>query len=96
MDTNDGSPRLLLFLVLLLVSFCYLVWAALMCWTLKDGLGPDAIESTGLLAISRFWADMKWHMIIGSIPLLMALALIPSCFRDDAHRGRYSPSSPIK
>jgi hypothetical protein len=26
-------------------------------WLLRDGLGPDSVESTGSLAWARFWRD---------------------------------------
>ena len=28
-------------------------------WSLRDGLGPDAVESHGLQALGRFWRDMR-------------------------------------
>jgi hypothetical protein len=29
-----------------------------LAWAHKDGLGPNAVESHGLLALSRFWRDV--------------------------------------
>lgn len=50
------------------ITGCLVVWAlyaASICWYFRDGLGPDAIESTGWLAFTRLFQSM--------IPVLLTI-----------------------
>ena len=51
---------------LLLVAVA-LVAAAGLSWLLKDGLGPDAVESTGATAVARFLEGFSLPLIIGLV-----------------------------
>ena len=67
---------LLLFLLFSLL-FCILVWIVAVgpfCWMLRDGLGPDSVQSHGPHAVARFLGTFYWG------PVLVALvALVPPC-----------------
>ena len=78
-----GSLRLFLALVLLAGSLWYLFSVALIAWAFRDGIGPDSVESHGLLALSRSWRGMRWPPLIGSIPLMTAFLLIAWWLRTD-------------
>jgi len=55
---------------------CLLLWstfAALMCWILRDGLGPDAIESHGTTAILRFSATLTPVLIIAGLAITVSI-----------------------
>ena len=49
------------------ISFSLLIaWIALtpLIWLLKDGLGPNAINSSGLLAVKRTFMTFYWGPIV--------------------------------
>jgi len=52
----------------LLLGFFY----ANLAWMLKDGLGPDAMESHGLLALARFWKEVRWTFGLVVAPMHLA------------------------
>jgi hypothetical protein len=45
-----------------MASVLVLLGTAPLALALKDGLGPNAVESHGLLALSRFWRDI-WRPV---------------------------------
>ena len=47
------------------VSASFLLVTSMMSWLLRDGLGPDAIASSGTVAIHRFAAGGWFPMLIG-------------------------------
>jgi hypothetical protein len=53
--------------MLFLVAFLILVVGGFLQWVLRDGLGPDAITSSGQLAYSRFINDFWPLPIIAAI-----------------------------
>ena len=60
------------------LSLIALLIGAFFVWILKDGLGPDAIDSHGLIALQRFGSGMAW--IVGLYvlpPSLIGCALYP-------------------
>jgi hypothetical protein len=63
--------------ITLVVVFCFtliaLVWAAFWCWFFRDGLGPDSVTSTGLVAWRRFGSDMLFP---ASICILISIIAI--------------------
>ena len=53
-----------------------LVWALAvgpLCWLLRDGLGPDSIDSHGTHAVARFLLTFYWGP---TLVVLVALRLI--------------------
>ena len=57
------TASLLLFIVLL-------PWA----WLMRDGLGPDAVDSTGLVAIARTLSDIWVFALIAMLTQLVIYA----------------------
>jgi len=57
------------------MGLCHLGMVAPFCWLLKDGLGPDSVESSGLEAAFSFGGLMKWHLLVGLSPLILAIGL---------------------
>lgn len=70
MNKIDSRRKAIGFLILLL-SFSLLSLIIIMCWVLRDGLGPDSVRSRGLVAIQRFilgcWPAMLIPTILGLI-----------------------------
>src|SRR4051794_37857313 len=67
----------LLLLLMLLPIFFLVVWVAAigpLCWTLRDGLGPDSVESHGAHAVARFLFTFYWGPV-----LVVRVALAISC-----------------
>jgi hypothetical protein len=92
MNERDGSAPLFLALLLWLVSLLIPLPCLSLAWILKDGLGPDAVESYGLVALGRFWRGLSW------VPFLVsALTFASGClfYRWDACRrsAQYHPKS---
>jgi hypothetical protein len=54
------------------------------CWALRDGLGPDAVDSHGPGAVARFLMTFWWGPILAAL-LLTRLAVRRCC------PGRPSP-----
>lgn len=53
-------------------------------WRLRDGLGPDSIESSGFEALRRFFSDF-WPVALACF-LLFGVALFMS--RHQKHRNK--------
>jgi hypothetical protein len=66
---DDSSWPLFLAISFWMASLLTFLGASLFAWALRDGLGPDAIESDGLLALSRFWKDVRWSLCFLVIPV---------------------------
>jgi hypothetical protein len=45
---------------------CFLGYAVFVSWVLRDGLGPDAIDSNGLVAFQRFFKSFGPMLLIVS------------------------------
>ena len=61
-----------------IVSLSILLCGGVLVWVLKDGLGPDAIDSHGIAALGRFCGGMAWIVgIYVSPPLLIGCILYP-------------------
>lgn len=54
--------------------FCYL--SIVFAWTLRDGLGPDSVASTGSVATDRFFDSLKWLMIVPASLVFGALVIV--------------------
>jgi hypothetical protein len=64
--------KILAYLCVSLASL-FLAFATVAGWFLRDGLGPDSVESTGSLAWWRFWRDFRFALLIGVPVLLLGL-----------------------
>lgn len=64
--------------ICVIVAGLVLAFEAGSCWFFRDGLGPDSIESAGIVAWSRFWRDFRFALIIVAPLLFMGLFLIRS------------------
>jgi hypothetical protein len=55
-----------------IVDGLLLVWVSLgpLCWILRDGLGPNSIETHGWRAVSGFLLTFWWGPICASLVLL--------------------------
>jgi hypothetical protein len=60
---DDKSLPLFLALCCLLCGGLGLLGVSLWCWTFKDGLGPNAVESHGWVAMTRFWRDAEIQLL---------------------------------
>ena len=56
-------------------------------WLMRDGLGPDAVESSGTQALSRCF------MTFYSGPILIGLIALALLFR---HAGKRKPAEPVE
>ncbi len=81
MKDDDSDPRLFIALILWMASMGYLFFNALMAWTLRDGLGPDAVESAGLVALTRFWFEVRIPLLYASVPVVGGFLLVTGRFR---------------
>ena len=84
---RDGSILLFGAIFCWFVDLLTVAAASLFVWTLRDGLGPDAVESHGLLGLSRFWRDMRSILILYVVPLLV-LGCALSHWAAHRRRGR--------
>ena len=60
--------------IFIVISLAIAVWTGFYCWMLRDGLGPDAIPSHGMVAIQRFFEG--YLSVLG----LFVVALIASTY----------------
>jgi hypothetical protein len=51
---------------LILIVVVFLGYAVFVSWILRDGLGPDAIDSNGLVAFQRFFKSFGPMLLIVS------------------------------
>lgn len=65
----ESSWPLFLAVSFWMASLLILFGSSLFEWTLRDGLGPDSVESHGLLALSRFWRGIRWSFCLVVIPI---------------------------
>lgn len=84
---TDSSPRL--FLAMCAITFGTLAFGMMSAWVwlLKDGLGPDAIESHGWVALKRFLVGAGWPLLIPTTSIFAGLWLLRS------ERRRYASES---
>jgi hypothetical protein len=64
---KGNSYRTILGFLLILISVVFIIFSVLVSWVLRDGLGPDAIESHGLIAIQRFLRGVTPMFLIASL-----------------------------
>lgn len=75
-EHRDGSLPLFLSLCCWLLAITSLCMLALFGWLLRDGLGPDAVESHGWLALTRVLAGV-WPLLC---EFVLPLALLGCVF----------------
>ena len=88
----------LLLLLLYFPLFCLLVWIAAIgpfCWLLRDGLGPDSVESHGAHAVARFLLTLYWGPVLVALAALTApcLWLVRKVMSVDAEGPKHSEQS---
>ncbi len=66
---DDSSLQLFLAILFWMVSLLILLGSSLFAWALRDGLGPNSVDSHGLLALSRFWRDVRGSLCLLVIPI---------------------------
>jgi hypothetical protein len=54
--------------LLILISVVFIIYSVIVSWVLRDGLGPDAIDSSGLAAFQQFLRGVG-PMLIIAIPI---------------------------
>jgi hypothetical protein len=86
---DDSSWPLFLAISFWGASVGVLLAGAQMAWILKDGLGPNAAQSHGLLALSRFWTEIRWTFGLVVVPLHLAGWFC--CWLDRQRTGDFSP-----
>ncbi len=98
MDRQDSSSwQLFSALCCWLASLYILVWNSLLEWALRDGLGPDVVESHGLLALSRFWGGIRWPLCLYVIPNFLAGCLLYWLdSRRSVQRSQHSAKSAVR
>lgn len=47
-----------------------------LCWILRDGLGPEAVESHGLVAVIRFLFTFYWGPVLAALSVLYLLCSV--------------------
>ena len=62
-----------------------------LCWILRDGLGPNAVDSHGLYAIARFLMTFYWGPVL---LLLVVLRLVVGNFMGRRMADAAEPVSP--
>jgi hypothetical protein len=62
-----NSYRIFLGFLLILVAVIFLVYAVFVSWVLRDGLGPDMIETNGLVAFQRFLKSFAPMLLIATL-----------------------------
>lgn len=60
------------------VGLLALLLGAAFAWFIKDGIGPDAVETHGLLGFRRFWDGMLWVLGLYVAPPLFIGCLLYS------------------
>lgn len=60
------------------LSLLALLLGVAFAWFIKDGLGPNAVETHGLLSLRRFWDGMIWALgLYVALPLFIGCLLYP-------------------
>ncbi len=91
MPQINGWRKVIGFLILLF-SFALLFLIIVMCWILRDGLGPDSVTSHGMEALQRFILGCWPTVLIPSILGLVGFWLIHPIFSSQ----KISSKAPIR
>jgi hypothetical protein len=52
--------------LLILIAVVFIIYSVVVSWVLRDGLGPDAIDSHSLIAVQRFLSGLAPMLLIAS------------------------------
>ena len=74
--------------IVIVLALAALAWSAFLSWILRDGLGPDAVTSSGIDAWKRFASDMLFPTSVCGVIIIAAVVLF--CWR---RNGVPRPSS---
>ena len=80
---SDGSIRLFLALCCWACAALSFLAISSFAWLLRDGLGPDSVESYGWAAFGRYLNGAGWSLLVPAALLLSGLLL----YRSDARRA---------
>ncbi len=56
-------------MALLVIASALLLLSIIMCWTMRDGMGPDSVESHGMTAVLRFLKEV-WLLVVLILPIV--------------------------
>ena len=59
--------------IVIVLALAALGWSALLSWVLRDGLGPDAVTSTGVNAWKRFAPEMLFPTSVCGFIIISAV-----------------------
>jgi hypothetical protein len=76
-ESAGAYVRLFVALLLWFVSVLYLLGRCMFEWALRDGLGPNSVESHGWAASSRFFVGIQSDLMIAVIPIAIGCLLYP-------------------
>ena len=67
----------------ILTSSYFILYASWACWILRDGMGPKAVTSTGILALSHFWYlfEQYPHLVYYFLTVMFGFVCILSSWR---------------
>ncbi len=66
-------------------------------WLFKDGLGSDAVESHGLLALGKFWRGIRFILFVYIVPwFLIGSLLYRGAIREEAKFMSRNPGAANK
>ncbi len=57
-------------IVLVVLASLFVLDGAMMCWIMRDGMGPDSIESHGMTALLRFFKEF-WIAPAVALPVVI-------------------------
>jgi len=73
--SRKSAPRKWFFGALSFVTVVNLLQAVAISWTFRDGMGPDAIASTGREAFRRAFADFWFPLLLVCAPVILSAAI---------------------
>lgn len=91
---SDRFIPLFLAIAFWLLSLWFLVCGAYAANLLKDGMGPDSVESHGVLAWYRFWVGFRGIFGFWVVPTFVLGTLSYWCDRR-SHRAIVEETNPV-
>jgi hypothetical protein len=77
---KGNSYRTFAGFLLILIAVVFIIYSVVVSWIFRDGLGPDAIDSNGLIAVQRFLSGVTPMSLIaipvGTIGLWLASPIL--------------------
>jgi hypothetical protein len=85
---KSNSYRIFSGFLLILISVVFIIFSVVVSWVLRDGLGPDAFDSHGLVAFQRFLESLGPMLLFASPIGLTGLWLAsPILLQNNRDRG---------